>query len=1039
MDDKSTLARSQADAGPGQPISPRATRTRLARLFVISAVVISAAIILGTAAIISSLRNHALEEAKGQVENVAFMLAEQTDRSLQAVELLAENIIGRIRRLDVTSTAEMERRLAGLDAYTLLKDTISGLPFVESVSIIGARGDSINSSRAWPPRKLNLADRDYYKALASDPKLTSYLSAPVRRRSDQTRAIFLARKLAGPNDEFIGLVLTGLQLSSFEEQFGAVATGEGVEIAFVRSDDTLLAHYPRPSAAVERQDDQGRLFDETAWSPRQDDTHVSAKRSLSHFPASISVSTPKATALAGWRTEALYLSGAAALLVMMIGGITYFMLREFGSYAQVVRARTQQLKAEAARQVHEVAKQQLDAAIDNMPQGLVMFDAASRLVVCNKRYVEMYGFSPEVAVPGRKLRDIIAYRIEKGGLSANPDEIATKVLMLVAKGKPWKSVSELKNGKLIDIMTHPMVGGGWVATHDDVSDQRRADRHLQRTQKFLASVIENVPTAVTVKDAKNLRYLLVNKAAEKFFGLLRSEIVGKTTYDLFPLASAEMIVSHDRQLLESKQEVFIDEHPIHTPAGQHRLIVARRLPIQDENGEPQYLLSLIDDVTDRKQAERKMAHIREHDALTGLPNRTGLAKHLGTKLDLAKRVNVSFALLAIDLDRLTVVNDVYGQAIGDGLLREISRRLRASSEGHFLAHLGSDEFVLTADGPQPATAEQLCDRLLAAMAKKFQIDGHQLAANLSIGAAIFPTDGTDATTLMGNANAALHRAKTEGRGTYRFFESNQDQQLRDRRALHHDLLGATERDEFVMHYQPQARSNGEVIGFEALVRWNHPTRGIVTPAEFIPLAEESGQIQAIGEWTLRTACREAASWSRPLHVAVNVSPAQLHQGDLVKLVHAILLETGLPANRLEIEMTESSLVGDFPRAVSILRRLKALGVAIAMDDFGTGYSSLSYLRAFPFDKIKIDRSFVTDLDEDPQAEAMLRGIIDLAHGLKLPVLAEGVETSDQLALLRKAACDEVQGYLIGRPLPIAHYAHVVSPTEAVKLHPALAS
>jgi EAL domain-containing protein (putative c-di-GMP-specific phosphodiesterase class I) len=242
-----------------------------------------------------------------------------------------------------------------------------------------------------------------------------------------------------------------------------------------------------------------------------------------------------------------------------------------------------------------------------------------------------------------------------------------------------------------------------------------------------------------------------------------------------------------------------------------------------------------------------------------------------------------------------------------------------------------------------------------------------------------------------------------------------------------------------MHYQPQARSNGEVIGFEALVRWNHPTLGIVNPAAFIALAEESGQILAIGEWTLRAACREAASWARPLQVAVNVSPAQLMNGDLARLVHTILLETGLPADRLEIEMTEGSLAGDFSRAVSILRRLKSLGVRITMDDFGTGYSSLSYLRAFQFDKIKIDRSFVTDLDEDPQAEAMLRGIVDLAHGLKVPVLAKGVETNEQLARLRDAACDEVQGYLFGHPRPIEHYADLVDSAAAVRLHPALAS
>jgi diguanylate cyclase (GGDEF)-like protein len=444
----------------------------------------------------------------------------------------------------------------------------------------------------------------------------------------------------------------------------------------------------------------------------------------------------------------------------------------------------------------------------------------------------------------------------------------------------------------------------------------------------------------------------------------------------------------------------------------------------DENGEPQYLLSLIEDITERKQAERRIVHIQQHDAVTGLPNRTALSKHLADRLERAAQSRASFALLCVDLDRFKEVNDVFGQTVGDSVMREISHRLQAVSEGAFLAHVGSDEFVVTtADGSGPA--EVLCERMLAAMAEKIDIEGHQFVIGLSIGVAVFPADGEDATALLGNADAALHRAKAEGRATYRFFEAGLDQRLRDRRALHHDLLTAIERGELSLNYQPQAKIDGEFIGFEALLRWNHPTRGMVPPAEFIPLAEESGHILAIGEWVLRQACREAASWPRPLQVAVNVSPVQFRGGDIVGIVHGILLETGLSASRLEIEITEGTLVGDFSHAVSILRRLKLLGVQIAMDDFGTGYSSLSYLRSIPFDKIKIDRSFVMSLGKDKQAGALMRGVIDLAHSLGLPVLAEGVETNEQLEMLREASCNEVQGYLIGRPRPIGFYGRLI--------------
>jgi predicted signal transduction protein with EAL and GGDEF domain len=352
--------------------------------------------------------------------------------------------------------------------------------------------------------------------------------------------------------------------------------------------------------------------------------------------------------------------------------------------------------------------------------------------------------------------------------------------------------------------------------------------------------------------------------------------------------------------------------------------------------------------------------------------------------------------------------------------------LRAAAGEAFLARLGGDEFSLIATGgPQPASAEALADRLLATVANDIDVDGQNLRIGLSIGVAIYPVDGKDATTLVGNADAALYRAKADGRGTIRFFESDMDKRLRERRALQHDLRSALERHELTLHYQPQALIGGDIIGFEALLRWQHPYRGLVPPATFIPLAEESGLIVAIGEWVLREACREAASWSHPLVIGINLSPVQFRHGDLPGLVHSVLLETGLDPKRLELEITEGVMIGDFSRAVSILRRLKSLGVRIAMDDFGTGYSSLSYLQAFPFDKIKIDQAFISNLERNPQSATIVRAVIGLARGLDVPVVAEGVETEHQLAFLSVEACDKVQGFLVGRPRPIEDYADIV--------------
>jgi predicted signal transduction protein with EAL and GGDEF domain len=308
------------------------------------------------------------------------------------------------------------------------------------------------------------------------------------------------------------------------------------------------------------------------------------------------------------------------------------------------------------------------------------------------------------------------------------------------------------------------------------------------------------------------------------------------------------------------------------------------------------------------------------------------------------------------------------------------------------------------------------------MSYEFEIEGQRLRVGLSIGIAVYPSDGTIAATLLSNADAALYRAKEDGGGTIRFFEAEMDKRLRERHAIQQDLQSAIKRGELELHYQPQATIGGEIIGFEALLRWHHPRRGLIPPMTFIPIAEESGLIVQIGEWVLREACREAATWPLQLQVAVNLSPVQFRHGDLQTLVHTVLLETGLAAGRLELEITEGVLIADFTRAVSVLRRLKALGVRIAMDDFGTGYSSLSYLQSFPFDKIKIDRSFISNLEHNRQSAAIVRAVVSLAHGLGLPVIAEGVESSAQLEFLTRETVDEVQGYLLGRPHPIKHYA-----------------
>jgi predicted signal transduction protein with EAL and GGDEF domain len=349
--------------------------------------------------------------------------------------------------------------------------------------------------------------------------------------------------------------------------------------------------------------------------------------------------------------------------------------------------------------------------------------------------------------------------------------------------------------------------------------------------------------------------------------------------------------------------------------------------------------------------------------------------------------------------------------------------MNALMKGAFLARLGGDEFTfIVIDDEHRTTSTELSRRLLTAVSDDFEIDGYRLQIGLSMGIAIYPTHGSDAKSLMNNADAALYRAKGEGRGSVRFFEPEMGHRLRERRSLQDDLRLAVDRGELFLNFQPQVKMTGQTIGFEALVRWQCPKRGAVAPGEFIPVAEESGVIIPLGEWVLRESCREAASWPIGLQIAVNISPMQFRSGDFPNLVHAILMETGLAASRLELEITEGVLIDDFSRAVSILRRLKSLGVKIALDDFGTGYSSLSYLHSFPFDKIKIDRTFIENVQQSRHSTAIVRAVIGLGRSLDIPILAEGVETEAERSYLREEGCDEIQGYLTGRPYPIEYYS-----------------
>jgi diguanylate cyclase (GGDEF)-like protein len=549
---------------------------------------------------------------------------------------------------------------------------------------------------------------------------------------------------------------------------------------------------------------------------------------------------------------------------------------------------------------------QLDAALHNMGQGLAMFDATEKLVICNSRFIEMYRLSPQRVKPGISFDAVLALRHAAGTLPGDPDAFLRDYIKRVAGGLPTSRTVELPDGRMIAMQTQPMAGGGWVATHEDITQKRKSEARIQ--------------------------------------------------------------------------------------------------------------------------------YLARHDALTDLPNRHHFQEQLNASLKRGREA-AHLAVLFLDLDRFKHVNDTLGHPCGDALLKAVAARLRACvREADCVGRLGGDEFaVVQMDGGEPQAPAMLAQRLITALSAPYDVDGHQVVIGTSVGIALAPADADSADELLKKADLALYRAKTDGRGTYRFFEASMDARMRARRELELSLRAALVRAEFSVHYQPIIDiQTKEVRGFEALLRWRHPTRGLVAPADFIPLAEEIGLIVPIGEWVLRQACADAVFWPKDTQIAVNLSPVQFKTGNLVETVEAALTASGLSPHRLELEITEGILLENTDATLAKLHELRALGVRIAMDDFGTGYSSLSYLRSFPFDKIKIDRSFINDLGQREDSLAIIRAVTGLGSSLQIATTAEGVETQEQFDRLKREGCTQAQGFLFSAALPASELGPLLARTSSLR-------
>ena len=1009
--------------------SPRILQSRRFVALVCSLIVGLMACVAGTA--IWHYRAQTLKDHEGNMRSLGMVLAEQTGRYVQVIDLILQHAQAHVDAADLVTPGDFSRRMGSPEVHDLLTQSIQNVPMADAVALIGADGKLVNWSRGRAVIDLDVSGRDFFQHFRQQDDSGLFVGIPGKSQVSGVWSLFFARRINGRAGQFLGVAVGIVYCDFLRDFYQQVGSNMDHAVRLLRRDGAILLRYPDPNRVTATQlpnqspwyrhvaDGGGVFRDRDPGTGRSELVSVNFVRD---YPLVVDVIVDQDAALAGWRAQATLLAGLALLATICLVGL----------FLQLVRQLNRQ--AEQSALLKSFAQMSADWFWEQ--------DAEHRFTEPNDfpLWITTYGLDRGHAI-GRTRWELADPAMSEERWAAHKADLAARRPF---RDFRWERVCP--DGTVVhhSINGDPVFGRngvflGYRGTGRDISAEIAASEHLARTNAELKhsharmdALLNNIDIGVCFFDGSRRLQAWNRRYAEIY--QLPPEIarVGATLNEI--LQYRHIVGNHpavtETQFLAWRARFAAAGEPSRTitrlPNG--RSIVIHYQPMEDGGW-----VATHEDITERKQAEDRIAFLAEHDDLTRLANRDIFRDRLDQALEMTGRGR-GFALFWLDLNNFKVINDSFGHTAGDALLKAVANRLEACVRTvDTLARLVGDEFaILQLDVDQPSQAEPLAHRIQEAFRDPFRVGAHQVVVRVSIGITVAPADGTSPETLLRNADIALYLAKTEGRGTIRFFEPEMDARIQLRRSLEEDLHVALEHDEFEIHYQPvidvAARRSS---AFEALLRWHHPTRGLIPPLDFIPVAEETNLIVQIGDWVLRHACAEAATWPGDIKVAVNLSPVQFKQGDVIASVRQALELSGLPPGRLELEITETILLEEDDNALACLHQLRAMGIAIALDDFGTGYASLSYLNRFPFDKIKIDKSFVQHMDKNKEAMSILDAIVALGQSLNIRTTAEGVETAEQLDRLRMTGCTEVQGYLFSRPVPAANVPGLIARLQTV--------